>query len=483
MISKQFFKSSIIYSGIGALPYVSGVILIPFFAAHLTPQQFGVNVLYFTMMSFFQTIAGFGMDSFIGIHYFEYRDKAKRLRELLGTILLFSITIGGSLIFISSIAGPFAFHKLWPDTVGLDFYPFGLFTILTAISYAFFKVYTSLLIYQQRVEQFFWMSILNFVLTIVVSMTLCGAFPYTLYGPILGRLLPELLSFFLCVILMKREFGLAVDKAQIRLIVAFCTPVLINSLLIWFVSNIDRFLINHFILDTAFVGIFDIAVKITLVIDLIQMGLANAMNPKILTIWKEKNINESTVEVNRYYNGFTALTLLVIPLILIAAPLLIPVVIKKPVYYEAIKYLPVLCLGFATRGMFYMFLAPIYYFKRTRALPKIFFISACIHLFLSIILIKYFGLPGAVWANFIAKPVQSFILYTESRKIFHFWFNRWKMFYLPAIFIAVGIFCETIATDSTRIFLETGQFILTAGLVMVIYKNELFPMVRQWISR
>ena len=482
MISKQFFKSSVIYSVVGALPYVSGVILIPFFAAHLTPQQFGVNVLYFTMMSFFQILAGFGMDAFIGIYYFEYKGKTERMRELMGTILLFSLTIGVSLIFLTSIAGPFAFRMLWPGNIGLDFFPFGMFTVISAISYAFFKAYTSLLIYQQRVERFFWMSILNFILTIAVSLIILHAFPYTLYGPILGRLLPALLSMVICLVLMNREFGFSMDKTQSRLLLSFCIPVVINSLLIWVVNNIDRFLISHFIVDTAFVGIFDIAVKITLVMELIQTGIANTMNPKIYGIWKEKNISESTVEVNRYYNGFTALTLLVIPLILIAAPLLIPVVIKKQVYYEAIQYLPLLCLGFATRGWFYMFQAPIYYFKRTRSLPKLFLISACFQLIASTLLIKYFGLPGAVWANFLVKPIQALLLYSESRKFFRFNFNRWKIVYLPVIFIIVGLICELLAKESTRLIIEVIQFIIMSCLVFFVYRNEVIPLIRKRIN-
>ena len=45
MISKQFFKSSVIYSLIGALPYTTGVILIPFFTARLTPEQFETRIM------------------------------------------------------------------------------------------------------------------------------------------------------------------------------------------------------------------------------------------------------------------------------------------------------------------------------------------------------------------------------------------------------------------------------------------------------
>ena len=483
MISKTFFKSSLIYSFVGALPYVSGVILIPFFTYKLTSQQFGVNALYYSMMVFFQVIAGFGMDSFIGVYYYEYKDNIQKLKELIGTILFFSLSIGAFLIVLLSIIGPTSFNLLWPKTENLNFFPLGLFTLLTAIFSAGFKSYTSLLINQQRVERFFWMSILNFVLTISITLLLLYSFPYTLTGPILGRLVPMSISFVICVILISHEYGFRVKMMLLRPVFDFCAPIFLYSFLLWIVNYIDRFVIPHFIPDTSFVGVFDIAVKITLFLDIFQMGLMNTINPKIFTIWKDKNLRESSVEVNRYYNGFTALTMLIIPLMLIIVPVLIPLIIKKPIYYQALLYLPILSLGFVTRGWFYMFMSPIYFFKKTRALPKIFLFTACFQIVCSIILVKYFGIMGAVWSNFLVKPVQAIILYSESRKIFNFKFNRWKILYLPIIFIIVGLVCEAIATSSTRIFYEIGQFILIASLVFIIYRNELAPFLSKLIKK
>jgi O-antigen/teichoic acid export membrane protein len=250
---------------------------------------------------------------------------------------------------------------------------------------------------------------------------------------------------------------------------------------LWIVNNIDRFIIFHFMPDASYVGIFDIAVKITLFLEIFQMGLMNTINPKIFSIWKENNLRQSTMEVNRYYNGFTALTMIIIPLMLIAFPLILPLVIKNPVYYQALAYLPLLSLGFVTRGWFYMFMAPIYYFKKTKVLPRIFLFSAIFQVVSSILLIRYFGIMGAVWANFLVKPVQAIILYTESKKIFSFSFNRWKIIYLPVLFIFIGIFCEMISTQSTRILIQSAQFLLTVGLVFLIYRNELIPLIKQWL--
>jgi O-antigen/teichoic acid export membrane protein len=482
VISKQFFKSSIIYSFVGSLPYISGIVLIPLFTIYLTPQQFGVNALYYSMMVFFQILAGFGMDFFIGVYYYEYKDRRDKLRELVGTVLMFSLVIGTFLIIFLAMTGPFAFRMLWPEVEGLNFFPFGLITLLTAIFNAGFKSYTGLLINQQRSTRFLWMNSLNFILTLVISYLLLLFFPLTLTGPILGRMIPMALSFILTLIFASREFGLTFSRELLRPLFSFCIPILAYTILMWVVNNIDRFVITYFIPDTTYVGIFDIAVKITLFIDLIQMGLMNTISPKVFRIWKESNLKESTLEVNRYYNGFNAVTILIIPLILIGVPFLLPLVIKNDIYYQSLLYLPLLSLGFATRGWFYMFMAPIYYFRKTKVLPKIFLFSAIFQVISSVLLVRYFGIMGAVWANFLIKPVQALLVYSESRKIFAFRFNRWKIFYLPAIFIMIGITFEISATSDTRLWFYTGQLAISILLVMFAYRNELLPLVRKRLS-
>ena len=87
---------------------------------------------------------------------------------------------------------------------------------------------------------------------------------------------------------------------------------------------------------------------------------------------------------------------------------------------------------------------------------------------------------GAVWASFIIKPVQAIFLYTESRKIFTFHFNTWKIIYLPVIFISMGIVCELIATNSTRVLLQAVWFLVTAIMVFLVYRNEIIPLAKQW---
>ncbi len=483
MISRGFFKSSMIYSIVGALPYASGFLLLPWFTHLLTPQQFGINALYIALMYFIQIISSYGMDMSVSVLYFDYKDDKARLREFLGTVFIGIAILGAFTFMVFSLGGLRLFNFVFKSSDFIELFPFGLFTIISGVFNSVFKTYSSLLIYQQRPVRFLWLNLSNFVLTIAASLVLLYLFPFTLYGPILGRLIPAVVVASISLSLVGREYGLSWNPAYVRKIVTYSTPIVIYALLTWVVTYIDRFLIVSLMGDTTYVGIYDIAVKLVIGLDLVMTGLVNTINPKIYSIWKDQGLHESNTEINRYYNGITALFLLVIPLFVILAPILIPLVIYKPVYYQAFGFLAILAAGYATRVWFYMFLAPLMFFKKTAALPRVFLISAIFNVTVGIVLIHYFGLIGAVWTNFMIKPVQALLMYLECRRVYTFKLNPWKIFYTPVIFILVVLISETLAPAHLKFQVEIGQFIVAVLLVYFAYRKELVPLFSRYLNK
>jgi len=127
-----------------------------------------------------------------------------------------------------------------------------------------------------------------------------------------------------------------------------------------------------------------------------------------------------------------------------------------------------------------MFLAPLMYFKKTVALPRVFFISAVFNVLVGIVLIRYFGLIGAVWTNFMVKPLQAFLMYIECRKVYTFRLNAWKIFYTPVIFIVIVLISETLAPAHFKFQVETGQFLVAIVLVYFAYRKELIQLLRKY---
>jgi O-antigen/teichoic acid export membrane protein len=483
MISKSFFKSSIIYSIVGALPYASGFLLLPWFTAYLTPQQFGINAMYIALMYLIQIISSFGMDMSAGVLYFDYKDDKAKLRDFLGTVFIGISLLGAVTFMVFSLGGLRVFNFVFKSSDFIELLPFGLFTIISGIFNSVFKTYSSLLINQQRPVRFFWLNISNFILTIGCSLVILYLYPYTLYGPILGRLIPAVVVASASLSMVGIEYGLNWNPAYLKKILSYSTPIIIYALLTWVVTYVDRFIIARMMGDTAIVGIYDIAVKMVIGLDLVMTGLVNTINPKIYHIWKEKNLKESTVEINRYYNGITALFLLVIPVFILVLPVLIPLVIHKDIYYQAFGFLAILAAGYATRVWFYMFLAPLMFFKRTSALPRVFVISAIFNILAGITLIHFFGIIGAVWTNFMVKPVQALLMYLECRKVYTFRINAFKLFYTPVIYILLVVISESLAPPELKFEIEMGQLFAAIVLVYFAYRKELIPLVGKYFKK
>jgi O-antigen/teichoic acid export membrane protein len=385
------------------------------------------------------------------------------------------------------IGGSYAYNFIFSDLLKspeITFYPWGFLTVLTAVFSGFLKVYSSLLINQQKATRYLWINLLNFVFTMGISIALLFSFPYSLIGPMWGRLIPALISFLTVIYFITREYDLKFNGEFIKAMRTFCYPMIIFSFMLWVVNYIDRFVLQYFISDMSMVGVFDIAVKCTLVIEFLQGGLVNTIQPKVYMIWKDNSLTSSTSDVNKYYSGLSGLTLLAIPLFIALVPLLFPLFVKNELYYQIFAFFPILCLGFITKIYFHIFIAPIYFFKRTKVLPRVFLLSAICQIILSAILIKYFGIPGALWARFIVSVVQVLIMYTETRKFFEYSFNKLKMIYLPLFYLAMVIVGELIFFNEYLFLKAVVQLGVVGLLTLYVYRNEIamLPIINKVVK-
>jgi len=475
MISKQFFKSSTVYSIVGALPLAWGFILLPFYTSLLTPADFAAFALYTGFSALIQILVNAGLDSYLVVHYIEYHDDAAAARHQVGTTVIALLAIGAVFVLLSFTSGPAVFRTLFRDG-SLTFFPYGFMSVLTAIFNSFFKTYTHLLIYQQRVRRFFWANLVNTVLILALSLSGLYLFPFTLIGPMWGRLLSGLAIFLLALYWFIAEFGLSFQRDLIKGMLRYCYPLLVYFVLVWVFTYIDRFLINHF-LSKQDVAVFDFAVKCTFLLEFMQMGLANSIYPRVFALWRTSDTKARSAEVSKYFHVFSALSLLAIPLFVLTIPLLVPLVVRNAAYFTAFDYLLVLSLGFATRALYHLYLAPFSLFKKTARLPMPTLLSALFQVALTVVMVKQLGLIGAVWANLLAKIGQVFFLAIWGRTILPGSYNKIKMIVLPSLYLVTALVLEytlPLAIWPRHILIA----VVLCGLVFWFYWREIDVFIR-----
>lgn len=486
MISKSFLKSSFIYSFVGALPLATSFILLPFYTGYLSANDYGMLALYMVFTALFQIILNFGLDNFIPLSYIGNRDDVEKRKDQVSTAVFLMLFVGVILSIVFLITGTWIFRffdLFYGDKSGsFQFFPWGFYCVLTGFFNSVFKSYTNLLVHQQRPKMYFWCNITNFILTVAISIGGTLMYPDTLIGPMYGRLLSGLGIFIIAAVFFGREFGFTFHRKYLKNIWVFCYPMVIYFLILWLLANVDRYIILYY-LDLKGVGVYDFAIKCTLMVEFFQNGLASAIFPKIYNIWNDTKENKSTPEVNRYFNGLALVSIMVLPLFLLLIPFVVIFFVKKDFFYSSFDLLPLLTIGFVTRALQAMFITPILYFQKTKALPRVYGISAVFQVGLSILLIKYFGLTGAAITIFLVKIIQVLLLYLESRKVFTFRFNVSKHILLPLAYTLSVILLYPFTNDANRIWVNLIQLCVISLLSYLVFRHDINFTIRRYLKK
>jgi O-antigen/teichoic acid export membrane protein len=344
--------------------------------------------------------------------------------------------------------------------------------VVTAFFNSMFKTYTSLLIYRQRPGRYMFMNVFNFILTLSISLTWLSLNKFSLEGPMWGRLLSGAGIFLLAIFLFNKEFQIRFSAKYLSLFLKFCAFLVIYQLLSWILSNIDKFIIGYFLSPTE-IAIFDFAIKCLVVIEFLQNGISSAILPGVFSHWAKDPSHPDTTDVRRYFNGFSAVSMIAIPVYCLAVPFLVPLIVTKAVYYESFKFLPILGLGYMLISLRQIYSFPLLAKKRSDLLTRAFAYSAIVQLVLTVIGVKYFGLWGAVWASLFTKPFQILFMYLQSRKVMHLNLSIRKQIILPLSVSVIVLFVFLILKQDEYLWVLLLYSLSSFIMTYVYYRKEI----------
>lgn len=106
-------------------------------------------------------------------------------------------------------------------------------------------------------------------------------------------------------------------------------------------------------------------------------------------------------------------------------------------------------------------------------LPKIYGFAAIIQIVLSIVLIKYFGLIGAIISMILIKPIQVLLTVWQTKKFFSFSYSVNKMIIMPMIYFVIFVGIEIITFKYNHIVLYWIELAISGFLVLFFFRNEI----------
>ena len=456
MISKTFIKSSLLFTLGGALPMLAGIILLPFYTNYLSATHYTQLLFYISISMLFQILFSFSIENYFGIRFTKLSEDKDRQKLFTGTVALLLLIIGVILLFISSLLGQTLFKSVYRDDIGMDFWPFGFYSVLTGFFNAYFKAASICLIYLKKPGTFLVSNIINFILTVGISVGGLFLFPDSINGPIFGRLLSGVAIFIIGIFIFRQNGSFTFTKEFIPELVRFCLPYLFYVLSGWVLMQVDRYILQAYIPNSE-LNAYDLLLKCFYGIEFVQNSLSAIIYPKVYEIWAKTDGKGTTPESNRYFNVLSALNVIQLVVFCIVIPWVYRLFVHTTSFYEAEKYIGILAAGYALRSILSFYLSGLLFTSSVFVLLKIFGYSALLQILLVWPSSYYFGLEGAIYAGLIIKVLQMLLCIYYASNVFRYDYNVYKILLLPIAYLV----------------LNSLQFILSGEYNLAFYFLEL----------
>lgn len=232
-------------------------------------------------------------------------------------------------------------------------------------------------------------------LIFVLSLLLIVGVKLGAEGRIAAMMVATIFYVLLSLFSLARErlFRLAIWRLDLlKDILKFGVPLVPHILGIFFLSSIDRFLINDH-LGIGEAGIYMLAVQLSLGMVIVFDAINKALVP-----WLFKVLAENQSAQLRRLVRFTYLYFIVVALLGILAFWVGPFVVKLvagPEYWRAGSVIGWLCLGQAFVGMYLMVTNYVFYSKRTGSLSAVSITCGIFNIVLLLFLLPEYGIVGA----------------------------------------------------------------------------------------
>jgi O-antigen/teichoic acid export membrane protein len=470
-ISKNFLKSSFIYTVAGSLPVVSAIVLLPFYSANLTTSDFGALSIYLAFTLLIQYITTYSFDISLYIHFHEFRNEPKKLASFVSSAFILMLMIGGVVAAVLTISGDILFKTIFSDR-SIRFYPYGLLASATGIFQALLKVHSNLVQSRERPDVFFWSNVTSFLF--IMAFTIAGLymFPHSLAGPVGGRFIAAIIMGVWALQRIFREFGIHFNYPLLRSSFSFNLYTFIYQLLQWVINYFDRILLLFYI-SLSSIGVYDFGLKCLLIIEFLLNGLHNSFYPRIVSTIINQKEKQSTPEINRYYHGFTSVIMVLICLCILTFPWAIETFVPRKDYHRVVEFVPYLAVLYIFRAIRLYFAVPYGILKHSKPLPGIYIVVSAIKILVIILLVKQYEIYGIVIASVVSAILEIILLKVTIRNRFEFRFNFYKIVGAPVLLFLLIVILEPLYGAEHPYLLHTFYLLACLAMLWWVYRNDI----------
>lgn len=421
----RFFRHSSIYAFGNVLNRIAALLLLPVYTNYLTVAEYGALELFYVVAAVMTGFLSVGIAHATLRFYFEYDAESDR-NSVVTTNLTVSLLI--SLTGVSLVG-------LWHEELarhvfGGAEYGRGVQIILATLVLEL-SSQVSLAYLRAREYSALFVGIMFFKLLVqLAANTWFVVFRgMGVEGVLTGNLLAVAFGWVCLTVFVLVKCGYRFEWGKAAPALKYSFPFLLSTLTALVSNYTDRFLINS-LLSLQLLGIYALALKFS---ELLESLIGEPFNRSYgafrFSVMKQGDAAEIQARIVRYLLGGLAITGLGI--VYFAADLL--AVMSDPAFWPAAAILPILMLGSLLRVLAYPLQTGILYEKKTRHIFYIGVIAAVTSVTSNFILIRWWGLTGACFAQVLTAAVTLAVTDHISQRYFRVRYQYRRMLIIAAV--------------------------------------------------
>lgn len=453
---KKFLSQFLIYGCASMLSKIAAVFLMPLYTGVLTTGEYGAMAMINSCAGIIGLLANLNIHSGIARDYFEEGVDRKKLIST-GFFSILSCSLMISLIFILS-------RHSWTHMLGLQSYEFAFVIMLLDLPTVSLQSYFAILTrFKNKPILFVIGTTTQLALQIGTAVYLVLVRQVGVEGIFIATLLANLYGTVFFLIVNWEFIGFTFEKKMLRNALVYAIPTLPAILAWWVDTSLGQVLVGKYV-SYDVLGVYSVGLSITSVFSLVTVAFHNVWGPYLFENYKKEGFIK---EVKGLYNLFFLLMMVItVNLSLLANEVVL--ILAKPTYIDAVKYITLLCYPLSIHMLMPFVTSGISISRKTKYISYANCMGSAVNLLLLVIFLPHFGVIVAPLSLAASRLINFFM----SR----YYSSRTLDLELPAVwmFVFMGIVAVCYAVNSInlpRMAVWCGLFIADMFVAMFFVKQ------------
>lgn len=407
-LKNTFFKNSLLYTVGSMVTPLIGFIMLPVYTRSFTTEEYGVLTTIQTLVGMLQFILLLSLQSAVTRFYYDHLNNPEKQREYLGTIylfvLVFSSLIGLLLLIFSAPIGTLLFKNI-------PINPFYYYLLCLSWVTALLTLPMTLLRVKEKAGLYVLINLLKALFIMGTTIILVVFMDYGVESVLFSQIVITSVVMLVMFVMQSKSLRLSMNIKYLLQSLAFSIPLLPHVASSWIISSADRIILEKYV-DISDIGIYSLAVQVSLVLSLFYNSVNRALVPRYTKLKKE-GLHDDAGRLLKIFNYLVIIFgLISIPVAMVGLSYLIP-----SNYNGAISFLPLLLIAQIISGLYFIPAAKLFYVKKTKIVATSSVISASISVLVCLTTAPYIGVYSAIISSFLSEFVRLLIVYRYSKKI------------------------------------------------------------------